>query len=39
MNMLDYEFLNRQEKDEVPDMFSRKNSLLGIYRKAFIADE
>ena len=37
--MLDYEFLNRQEKDEVPDMFSRKNSLLGIYRKAFIADE
>ncbi len=30
MNMLDYEFVKRQEKDEVPDLFSRKNSLLGI---------
>ncbi len=30
MNMLDYEFVKWQEKGEVPDMFSRKNSFLGI---------
>jgi hypothetical protein len=31
MNMLDYKFVKWQEKGEVPDMFSRKNSFLGIY--------
>ena len=33
MNMLDYKFVKRQEKEEVPNMFSRKNSLLEIYRR------
>ena len=34
MNMLDYKFVKRQEKEEAPNMFSRKNSWLGIYRKS-----
>lgn len=36
MNILDYEFVKWQEKDEVPDMFLRKNRLLEIYRRFWL---